>query len=285
MILQYLTNISWVKPYQNEFLDVFFKAFPYFASDIAYFLIIAFGFWYSNSKFFRDLGIYVCLSTILNTLLKAIFAIPRPTPLIAIDPYGFPSGDVQVAFGFWLLLCNFYKQRWLYLTAAFILINMAISRIYLGFHTPLDVFGGFAFGYITAKLFNILANSNFYQDSLTKNYKAAALTSASLIILYLALYKLDYINKMNIVAGGTLLGITLASSTKFIQTKPIKKIPILLLGLAGLFSVRTILLMILPQSLRSIFIIGFALGAYLMLMPYLAERASNILKRAKVRAE
>jgi len=88
----------------------------------------------------------------LNTGLKDFFHTPRPAMeqvWLATPPdgsYAFPSGHTQNAAVLWSYLAGHYR-RWPLLVAAIVVIPLvALSRLYLGAHWPVDVVGGIAIG-------------------------------------------------------------------------------------------------------------------------------------------
>lgn len=90
---------------------------------------------------------------ILNQTLKFIFKRQRPdiNRLIDIGGYSFPSGHTMIAFSLytilgyilWRNLKNSWSRLGIMLLAVFMIIMIAISRIYLGVHYPSDIVGGF----------------------------------------------------------------------------------------------------------------------------------------------
>lgn len=87
----------------------------------------------------------------INTLLKLIFARPRPhlfPPLVVETDFSFPSGHVTAAvavYGFIAFLLWQNRHRvWAVLSALWVLV-VAFSRIYLGVHYPSDTLAAMAF--------------------------------------------------------------------------------------------------------------------------------------------
>ncbi|MGC9529655.1 MAG: phosphatase PAP2 family protein [Candidatus Bipolaricaulaceae bacterium] len=99
------------------------------------------------------LGVLVVQITVLRAF-KSLFARPRPLSsppaargrALAVDLHAFPSGHATVAFGVAYLIAHFYPS-WGNVAAAYLLAGLiAISRVYLREHFPLDVVGGAALG-------------------------------------------------------------------------------------------------------------------------------------------
>ncbi len=96
-------------------------------------------------------------SMILNTVLKAAFARPRPIVVPALAVVGstsFPSGHSMIAAAVYLTLAALlartttrWRARLYYLgTAIFMTALIGLTRIYLGVHYPTDVLAGWAAG-------------------------------------------------------------------------------------------------------------------------------------------
>lgn len=88
--------------------------------------------------------------TTLNQLLKAIFLIPRPWVLdpeftivesarAAATGYSFPSGHTQSAATVFGMTAAWRKKTGVTISCIVIILLVALSRMYLGVHTPLDV--------------------------------------------------------------------------------------------------------------------------------------------------
>lgn len=120
--------------------------------DVLAFLVIALVvFWCVDKRW----GYYVLsvglIGTILNQFMKILFRIPRPWILdeklsvvgldgAGADGYSFPSGHTQSAVGVFGSLACLAKARWIRISAIVLAVLVSVSRMYLGVHTPLDVF-------------------------------------------------------------------------------------------------------------------------------------------------
>ena len=91
------------------------------------------------------------IGTILNQFLKLWYRIPRPWIIDerftiverareAASGYSFPSGHTQSAIGTFGSIASVTKNKYIRLICMFVAILVPFSRMYLGVHTPLDVF-------------------------------------------------------------------------------------------------------------------------------------------------
>ncbi len=99
-----------------------------------------------------SLGISLGGAVIINSVLKAIFARPRPNvfpPITVETTFSFPSGHTMAAVAFYGLLAVFLWE-WQHRAAALFVAGwvgvIAFTRVYLGVHYPSDVLGAASVG-------------------------------------------------------------------------------------------------------------------------------------------
>lgn len=99
------------------------------------------------------------LAYLLAGLGKSLWGRGRPheffTDVFTLDYFqgaGFPSGHVALATALALTMGHYLPRKYHWVPVACI-IGVALSRMYLGVHLPLDIIGGFALGWISYALF------------------------------------------------------------------------------------------------------------------------------------
>ena len=132
------------------------KFFSVLGSEIFFLLLLPLVYWNIDRRIGARLGVLLIGSVVINDLLKVAFALPRPfwsrgIGQLAPTPetsFGFPSGHAQSTAALWTFVALQTKRPRLWVPLAFVLLVLvALSRLFLGAHYPLDVVGGALFGY------------------------------------------------------------------------------------------------------------------------------------------
>jgi undecaprenyl-diphosphatase len=136
---------SFVLGLYNPYLDMFFNFITYAGSSIFWILLIVL-FWLKNkNKVSLHLLYAFILDTVSILLLKFVFLRPRPFEVfnlgidVEIGP-SFPSGHTERAFSGAFVLSHYYKKYRILFYSLSALV--ALSRVYMGFHFPLDILIG-----------------------------------------------------------------------------------------------------------------------------------------------
>jgi len=145
-----MSVLYWLEGIRTPALDAFFSAVTYLGSETALLTVAIVIFWCISKKdgyFLMSVGF---LGTMINQFLKLLCRIPRPwvkDPAFTIVEsaregaagYSFPSGHTQSVMA--TLGCPARSSNnWLLRIVCILLIALtALSRMYLGVHTPLDV--------------------------------------------------------------------------------------------------------------------------------------------------
>lgn len=146
--MEFLTLLEGIR---TPFFDRFFSLITYIGDETVFLAVAIFIFWCVSKRE----GYYVLttglVGTVINQLLKLFFAIPRPwvkdptfTPVeSAVERatgYSFPSGHTQNVTGTFGGIARFSKKWVTRIICIVLIVLVAFSRMYLGVHTPLDVF-------------------------------------------------------------------------------------------------------------------------------------------------
>lgn len=135
---------------RNPVLDAFFSTVTHLGSELVFMILALVMFWcVSKSQGLYLLGVG-CLGTTINQALKITFRIPRPwvkDPSFTIvesaraeaTGYSFPSGHTQNVVGTFGCVARDAKRRGVSVLCIVLALLTALSRMYLGVHTPLDV--------------------------------------------------------------------------------------------------------------------------------------------------
>lgn len=142
--------LEFLQSIRNPVLDFIFATITHLGEETLFLVIAILFFWCINKREGYFILITGLLGTVVNQIAKLFFRIPRPWVL---DPdfnivesaraeatgYSFPSGHTQNIAGTFGSIAAYNRKRWLSITCTVVIILVAISRMYLGVHTPLDV--------------------------------------------------------------------------------------------------------------------------------------------------
>jgi membrane-associated phospholipid phosphatase len=127
--------------------------FTFLGQEQFYLLVMPALFWCFDAGLGLTLGVMLLTSASLNSILKLVFGLPRPTwvrgdvlALSSEPSFGLPSGHAQNAVVMWGRLAAESTRRWVVLGFGILILLISISRIYLGAHYPMDVLAGWVIG-------------------------------------------------------------------------------------------------------------------------------------------
>lgn len=181
---------------RNPVLDAFFSIVTHLGSEGAFLAIALFVYWCVDKK----AGYYMLftgfLGIALNQFLKLAFRIERPwvkDPNFTIvesaradaSGYSFPSGHTQNAVGiFGSIGLYFRRNKWIIGLSASAIILTLVSRMYLGVHTPLDVFVSLGIGLLLVFALYPVVLKAFKKEKLMYALTFGVIALAVLYVLY-----------------------------------------------------------------------------------------------------
>ena len=141
---------------RTPLLDKFFLLVTEFGGELVFIAVAVIVFWCISKKDGYLILSVGFLGTVVNQFLKISFQIVRPWVL---DPsfkavpeavpdatgFSFPSGHTQNSVGTFGTIAYVFKNSWVKAITLVLCIIVPFSRMYLGVHTPLDVFFSFFF--------------------------------------------------------------------------------------------------------------------------------------------
>ena len=145
-IIQFMQSLgSW--------LDLPFKTITFLGNEQFYLLIAPALYWCINAAAGLRMGIFLGITSSLNTYIKFLFHAPRPywitTQVHALVPensFGLPSGHAQNGIMVFGSLYGTYRLRWVLPLVAGIALLVGLSRVYLAVHFTTDVLAGWLIG-------------------------------------------------------------------------------------------------------------------------------------------
>ena len=139
----------------NGFLNAVAQLFTIFGEEWILIAIAVLVYWNISKK--KGFVYCMCLLNAMTVMdiVKIIVKYPRPWTVIeGLEPirqhtatgYSFPSGHTTCSSAAYSSLAVGFRKKWLSILCAVLIAMVAVSRLYLCVHWPLDVFGGLVLG-------------------------------------------------------------------------------------------------------------------------------------------
>lgn len=171
-------------------LDSVMQFITYFGQEIIIIALICALYWCADKRFAYLLGFTYFTAGLCVQTLKITFRIPRPwvldpdfsaveSAVPAATGYSFPSGHTQGATALCFPLALKTKRGWLRMLSVFLFLAVGFSRMYLGCHTPKDVFVSMA---LTIAVSLVIWRSQEFLLNSTRHLRQIAAILAALSI-------------------------------------------------------------------------------------------------------
>lgn len=268
--------LLYLQTFSTPLLDSIFLGISALTGEFVYLAVLGIVYWCIDKYKAYYIGIFLLFSFSLNSFLKNIFRVPRPFTYSAVRQidsetgygYSFPSGHAQMSTTFGGMFSSIFKRKWIYLTAVVLVFLTGLSRMYLGVHTPLDIFCGIVAGLVITLLGTLL-------NKLGKP-KLPALVGFVFMLIVALLYKDEDVCKLLFFAAGFLSGNII--DEKFIGFAIPQKIRTRILGAVAGFA-STIVLIVVLKALGLTYIRYLCMGLFItVVVPAMIKQIDKKLR-------
>ena len=157
-------GIEWIVAIQSlgSWLELPMMFFTALGNENFFFLVLPLLYWSVDTGLGLRIAFILAASNYLNTIIKLLFAAPRPywlsaqvQPFLQEHSFGIPSGHAQNSAAFTGMIAARWSKRWAWAWALALLLTFFIgfSRLYLGVHFVHDVVAGWLIGYVILLVF------------------------------------------------------------------------------------------------------------------------------------
>lgn len=281
--MEYLLEmLKWIQSIRNPVLDYVFTSITILGEDYFAIAVLCFILWCVNKKSGYVIGFAYLTSWIFNYSLKEAFKVPRPFVLdkdiVPIRPetatgYSFPSGHTQGISALSIAIATAFRKKWLYAAGSILVILMAMSRMYLGVHTLLDV----AVGAVAGMAWVFVANAIFDYIERT-NRKALLLVMFVPIVIGMIFIQDNTYYKIAGTFTSFILGYLLDSRYIHYEAKNLiwKQIIKFIFGMTVLIAIKTLVKKALGETLASDYIRYLLMGFWItVIAPFLFNKIFN----------
>ncbi len=287
---------------QTPGLDKFFTYITMLGEQYFIILIVAWMYWNYSKKEGFILTFLFIVSSMVNTLMKAIVHTQRPFQKLdnfeaqrvhTAEGASFPSGHTQGATTLFISLAMVFKNKTFTTIAIILALLVAVSRMYLGVHWPIDVIGGLALAcMVVFVLYNYL--HRLYEEP-RKFYRFITfvlLIFAVIVIVMLALNDFYLTEPIDLKNYYRLLGVSAGAVIGFIfeeknfpfsvDEKRLVKWFRYIIGMAGTIGLLVGLKYVLPNNAFGVLTRYFLIGAWISgIYPVLGQKIRLFVKEKR----
>ena len=181
---------------RNPVFDFIFSTITHIGEETVFLVLAIFFFWCVGKREGYYILVVGLVGTVINQMLKLIFAIPRPwvkdPSFTVVDSaveeatgYSFPSGHTQNVTGTFGSIGRYSKRTPVRILTVSVILLVAFSRMYLGVHTPLDVGVSLVIGAaLTFLLYPVFKNEERFEKFMPIVIGASLLLTAAFMLYF-----------------------------------------------------------------------------------------------------
>lgn len=258
----------------NPILDTIANLSSFFGEQAILIILLGWILYTGDKKKGYAIAGPILFSALLMSVLKAIVRAPRPFQVLEeIDGkrlstatgYSFPSGHTTISSSMYSAIAVAYKKKKISIVCAILIVLVALSRMYLGVHWPIDVFGGLVIGVTLS----IILYPIFYKiaEDKQKKYKVSIILGHITFIASIAMTFLLRFNLIDSTAFTDLLKTTaMASGAYYGFALEVKKLNYKTDGTITKKVIRLVLLtaisLFIIASLKALFGVNYYIGSF-----------------------
>lgn len=267
--------IQFLQSLQSDGLTSFFKFFTFFGDKEFYIMVLPLFFWLWDKEKAVKLLFILLPSLLLNFWLKEIFQTARPLGVALIEQGGFafPSGHAQGSTTLWLMLVLLIRKKWMNYFAVIMVLLVSVSRLYLGVHYPIDIFGGLLIGVLLVLVYDKYLYDNFKEFLSAKSAMGKAAMLTIIILFFTVIYPADdAITILAVLWGFSMILIFFDVLKSTLPQGILWKLLILIVGIVGIIIIWKGLKAILPPMELTRFLRYALLGFWIAILPFIIKQ-------------
>ena len=190
--------LYWFESIRTPALDTIMSLVTRLGEESFFLLAALLVFWCVDKRRGYYLMTVGFVGTLVSQWLKVVCAVPRPwvkdpdftiveSARAAATGYSFPSGHTQSAVGYLGSIARFTERWWLRVICIVLALLVAVSRMYLGVHTPADVGVGLLISLVLVLALYPLLESTLWFPNRMYLIIAAMLALSGAFVVYMEL--------------------------------------------------------------------------------------------------
>lgn len=192
--------LYWLESIRNPVLDSFFAGITHLGGETLFIVLALVVFWCMSKRSGYYLMTVGFFGTLFNQFLKLAFRVPRPwvrDPAFTIveaaradaTGYSFPSGHTQSVTAVLGCTARSLRNTLLRVILVVLILLTALSRMYLGVHTPADVGVSLVIGTVMVFAFHPLFEKGEEKPALMYGAMGALFVCSVAFVLYTTLHQ------------------------------------------------------------------------------------------------